>query len=79
MNWDSLPKRIKYVARNLDGSICGFPDKPTHSESFWYGRGEYTIKRTSNDDTPDWPMYPYGVSDWKESLIERPEEDYFTN
>lgn len=66
INWDHVSPEFKYMARDENGDVVLFTNKPTLSERIWRcDKGSYCCA-TSH------ASYTRGTFDWKNSLVTRP-------
>lgn len=70
-HWDLLHPELKWIAKDLDGSWYAYPEKPERFQIGW--SGEWGSKGSSPLDALAYHLFP--ECDWKESLIERPENE----
>lgn len=63
IDWNSIPKKYKYIASDANGKVYAYTDNPKLGESIWKDTNGQMIPLTN-------VSYPY--SSWKTSLRERP-------
>lgn len=65
--WNAFEDNFRYAARDKNGKVWVFQDRPSIDNTFW-------VSKTGNDflRIPDCIKYNPGNKDWKDSLIERP-------
>lgn len=64
INWDHVAPEFKYMARDEDGDVFLFTEKPEKLHNYW--RNGYKIPVIAHSS------YRKGTVDWKESLVIRP-------
>lgn len=64
--WPLQPPWIKWLARDADGELFGYPEKPDPGSTGWYAPGAFRYIWIPHDYRPE------PVGDWKDSLQERP-------
>lgn len=75
IDWRYLPKKFKYLARDSSGDAYLFVSKPRAD-------ARYKVWSVAREDNWHWLILPArkmasylpGDCDWKDSLVERPEE-----
>lgn len=71
VDWSALHPDIKFIARDSNGAIFGYHEKPTvkpHGSAIWYATGALVAVKLNSVVASLKP----GDCDWKDSLVKRP-------